>query len=190
MKNTTHYLFSLGLTNLYLLIEWGYDPILSRMLLVLSLLCSFISLMPNFLDQHVSTKYEYDGVQLPRYRHPLSHSPWTIAYFFPFLYLGEVTNMFFIQIIASLMTISWLSHLFLDLLNPGGIPIGKGAIFNNHSIKHYQFMINNGNYKRLRLARIPFNDIKANRNFSYFGLFLFSLNLATIFLTFLCGNSG
>jgi len=145
--------------------------------------------MPNFLDQHVSTKYENEGVQLPRYRHPLSHSPWTIAYFFPLLYLGEVTNIILIQIIASLMTISWLSHLILDLLNPGGIPIGKGAIFNNHPIKHYQFTINCGNYKRLRLARIPFNDIKANRNFGYFGLFLFSLNLASVFLTFLGGNS-
>ena len=187
MKNSTHYLFSLGLTNLYLLIKLD-DPIISSISVVFSLVCSFISLLPNVLDQHVSVKYEYEGVKLPRYRHPLSHSPWTIAYFFPLLYLGEVTDSLFVQIIAALMTISWLSHLLLDLLNPGGIPIGKQAIFTNHPVKHYQFMIFNRNYKRLRLARIPFNDIKANRNFGYIGLFLFSLNLATVFLTFLRGN--
>ncbi len=183
MKNSTHYLFSLGITNLYLLVEQGQDPIISRMSVVLSLLCSFVSLLPNILDQHVVV-----GVQLPRYRHPLSHSPWTIAYFFPFFYLGEVTEVLLLQILAALLTISWVSHLFLDLFNPGGIPIGRGAIFNNHPIKHYQFMINSREYKCLGLARIPFNDIKANRNFGYIGLFLFSLNLTSLFLTFLRSN--
>ena len=188
MKNLTHYLFALGLTNIYLLVERGHDPIISGMSVVLSLLCSFMSLVPNFLDEYVSIRYEYEGVKLPRYRHPLSHSPLTIAYFLPLIYLGEVTDLIFAQILSSLLTISWLSHLFLDSLNPGGIPIGRGAIFTNHPIKHYQFMINNRKYKRLRLARIPFNDIRANRNFGYIGLFLFSLNLANIFLTFLRGN--
>lgn len=186
MKNLTHYLFSLGLTNLYLLVTIP-DPIISRISIILSLFCSFVSLLPNLLDQQVSIKYEYEGVKLPRYRHPLSHSPLTIIYFLPFMYLGEVTDVLFIQILASLMTISWFSHLFLDMLNPGGIPIGKGAIFNNHPIKHYQFLINSKKYKRLRLARIPFNDLKANRNIGYVGLFLFSMNLATIFLTYLRG---
>ena len=174
------------MTNLYLLVTIP-DPIISRISIILSLFCSFVSLLPNLLDQQVSIKYEYEGVKLPRYRHPLSHSPLTIIYFLPFIYLGEVTDVLFIQILASLMTISWFSHLFLDMLNPGGIPIGRGAIFNNHPIKHYQFLINGEKYKRLRLARIPFNDIKANRNIGYIGLFLFSMNLATILLTFLRG---
>jgi hypothetical protein len=187
VKNSTHYFFSLGLSNLYLLNNQGNDPIISRISVVLSLFCSIVSILPNFLDQQVSIKYEYEGVQLPRYRHPLSHSPWTVFYFFPLLYLGEVTGVIFIQIVAVLLVISWLSHLFLDLLNPGGIPIGKGAIFNNHPLKHYQFMLTSRKHRRLRLARIPFNDVKANRNFGYIGLFLFSLNLATIFLTFLRG---
>ncbi len=185
MKNSTHYLFSLGLTNLYLLSEPGLDPNISGISIIFSLICSLMSVLPNYLDKSMSISME---VQLPRYRHPLSHSPWTIAYFLPLLYLSEVIDVRIIQIFSSLLTISWSSHLFLDLLNPGGIPIGKKPIFNNHPIKHYQFMIDNRKYKRIRLARIPFNDIRANRNLGYIGLFLFSLNLTTIFLKFLGGN--
>jgi len=184
VKNTTHYLFSLGLTNLYLLYEPKLEPSISGISIILSLICSFMSLLPNYIDNFVSISM---GVQLPRYRHPLSHSPWTIVYFLPLLYLSEAIDVRIIQILASLLTISWCSHLFLDILNPGGIPIGKKPIFNNHPIKHYQFLTNEYKHRRIRLARIPFNDIRANRNIGYIGLFLFSLNITTLFLSFLGG---
>jgi hypothetical protein len=118
--------------------------------------------------------------QLSRNRHPLTHSPWTILYFLPLFYLtGKLGNLP-LQIIVDLMTISWVSHLILDSLNPGGIPVGSKSVFNNHPVKHYQFQSEIPNkIRKIRIARIPFNSLKANRNVSYLGLFIFCLNLAT-----------
>ena len=185
MKNSTHYLFSLGIANLYLAVEQDHDFLILGFSIFLSILCSLFSVLPNYIDKKVSIDM---GIQIPRPRHPLSHSPWTIMYFLPFLYLSEVIDVKFFKIIVSLISISWVSHLFLDLLNPGGIPIGKNAIFKNHPIKHYKFIINKKNGKCLHLANIPFNDSKVNRNLSYIGLFLFSLNLTTMFLTLFRGD--
>ena len=184
MKTSTHYSFSLGLTNLFLLLEQRFDPSLLGLSVIFSLICSFMSVLPNYMDKRVSISA---GAKLQRNRHPLTHSPWTVLYFLPFLYLSEVVDAAIIQIIVSLSTISWCSHLLLDLLNPGGIPIGKKPVFNNHPIKHYHLRINNKKYKRIQLACIPFNDIRVNRNLSYIGLFLFSMNLTTTFFAVLGG---
>lgn len=183
MKNSTHYLFSLGLTNLFgmfVIDELFY----SWMTLILSIITSCFSLVPNIIDKYVNIHYENEGVIIGRNRHPLTHSPWTLFYFLPLVYLAQKSHFSIFEAIIVLLTISWLSHLILDSLNPGGLPLGKQSVFGNHPVKHYKF-----NWtlpkktKRLRIARIPFNDPRANKNLGYMGLFIFSLNCTRICLS-------
>ena len=182
MKNITHYLFSLGLTNLFLLSS-SRSPLMACVTVILSLFCSFMSLIPNFLDQQVSINFESNGVYLPRYRHPLSHSPWTMLYFIPIIYLTNVLGNEILQILSYLMAISWLSHLILDSFDSGGIPLGRKPIYSNHPIKHYQFKISDNKIKRLRFIKISGNKTKFNGWINYFGLFFFSLNLSNAILS-------
>ena len=178
LRKNTHYFFSLGLSNLYGLFVIN-DLIYSWFLIIISIVTSFISWIPNFLDHYMVVEGNNTSL-LSRNRHPLTHSPLTTLYFLPLLYLtGKLGNLP-LQIIADLITISWVSHFLLDSLNPGGIPIGRKSVFSNHSVKHYQFQsdIPRKN-RRIRIAKIPFNSLKANRNLSYMGLFIFSLNIAT-----------
>ncbi len=188
MKNSTHYLFSLGLTNLYGMFcinEFRY----SLMVIPLSLITSCLSWVPNIVDRYISTQFESEGVVLARNRHPLSHSPWTFLYFVPILYLVQKLDYEIIEMILVLMILSWVSHLFLDSLNPGGLPLGKKPIFSNHPVKHYNFhsgLVRKN--KRLRIAKIQFNDLAANRKLGQLGLFIFSLNFARFMLSFLGGR--
>ena len=183
MKNNTHYLFSLGFTNLYgmLIVE---EMFYSWIIMVLSTITSLFSLVPNIIDRYVNVQYENEGVLLTRNRHPLTHSPWTVFYFLPFLYLGQKSNVTILEVVITLFTISWLSHLLVDSLNPGGLPLGKLSVFSNHPVKHYKFHWTlPRNTKRIRIGRIPFNDPRANKNLGYLGLFFFSLNCARMFLS-------
>ena len=152
-----------------------------------SIICSLGSWIPNFIDQSMSVQYD-NGISAPRNRHPLTHSPWSLLYFLPLIYLAGKVRFEPLQIIFNLVIISWLSHLILDTLNPGGLPLGRQSVFTNHPVKHYKFPKNYPSKTRtLRFARIPFNDPKANRYLGYVGLFIFSLNLATNVLTFFWG---
>ena len=178
MKKSTHYLFSLGLTNLYGFLAI-HDLFYSWIVIIFSIFCGFWSITPNFLDHRMIVKSD-NMVLIDRNRHPLTHSPWTTLYFLPFSYLAGKLSLIALQIIIDLLIISWVSHLILDSLNPGGLPLGRKSVFSNHPVKHYQYKNDNPNKIRsLRLARIPFNDQKANHNLSYVGLFLFSLNLTS-----------
>ncbi len=157
----------------------------SWLIIILSTILSFFSWVPNILDQYMGAQYENEGVLLTRNRHPLTHSPWTIFYFLPFLYLVQKSHIPILESIISLLAISWISHLVLDSLNPGGLPLGIQPVFRNHPVKHYRFHSTRPQEtRRLRLARIPFNDPKANKNLGQFGLFIFSLNCTRTFLSF------
>jgi hypothetical protein len=177
MKNSTHYLFAVGLLNLFILICIK-DPVLAWLFLGLSFPLGAFSVVPNLLDIYITTKQCEKGLRY-RIRHPLSHSPWTLLYFVPLYYIVELFSnpMFLIANIT--LALGWLSHLFLDTLNPEGIPLGKKPIYLPHPVKHYSWQ-KRSKTRTLSLARIPFNDLKMNTTFSRFGLFLIALNLADL----------
>ncbi|MHA1978271.1 MAG: hypothetical protein ACW98I_15300 [Candidatus Hodarchaeales archaeon] len=155
----------------------------SWMILILSIITSFVGLVPNIIDRYIYVQYENEGVIIARNRHPLTHSPWTVLYFLPLLYLSQKSHVPLFEGIISLFAISWVSHLLLDSLNPGGLPLGRQPVFSNHPIKHYMF---NWTFpqktRRLSIAKIPFNDSRANKNFGYIGIFIFSLNVTRMCL--------
>ena len=177
MKNSTHYLFAVGLLNLFTLL-FIKDPILAWLFLVLSFPLGGFSVIPNLLDTY-TINLQYERGLKHRIRHPLTHSPWTLGYFFPLYYIGEMSSdpVFLIAIIT--LVLGWFSHLFLDTFNPEGIPLGKKPIYIPHPVKHYSWQ-NRSKTRTLSLARIPFNDLKRNATFSRFGLFLIALNLADL----------
>jgi membrane-bound metal-dependent hydrolase YbcI (DUF457 family) len=181
MKNITHYFFSIGLLNLFGLI-FIKDPIFSWLYIFLSFVLSGTSLIPNWLDKYTGTKKEYEGVQLRRHRHPSTHSPWTIGYFLPTIYIGnKISNPIITLIIFSLI-ISWVSHFLLDAFNPEGIPLGRNSTVSNHSVKHYLWIKPNNKTNKLVFARKEFNDQGVNKIISRIGLFLFTLNFSNLLL--------
>ncbi|MHA2243995.1 MAG: hypothetical protein ACXADY_03420 [Candidatus Hodarchaeales archaeon] len=185
MKNSTHYFLSVGMFNLYTLI-FITDPLLVWFSFMFSFPLSGISLVPNFLDSYTAANLKYEGVQLKnrssiQYRHPLTHSPWTLGYFIPFFYIVEITsNPILLAAFFAIIT-GWFSHLFLDSLNPEGIPLGIKPVYSPHPVKHYSWR-QPTNTRTLRLARIPFNSLKANKVFSRIGLFLLAMNIADLVL--------
>ncbi len=184
----THYLFSLGLTNLYGMFVID-DSIYSGVVLIVSLFTSLFSWVPNIIDRNIGVEFENEGVLISRYRHPLSHSPWTMIYFLPFVYLAQILHIMMLEILISLIAISWGSHLLLDSLNPGGLPLGRQSVFSNHPVKHYKFHWTfPQNSKQFRIARIPFNDPRANKNLGNMGLFFFSLNFSRVLLSLFRGQ--
>ena len=186
MKNSTHYLFSVGLLNLFTLL-FIQDQLLAWYCFGLSFPLSGISLIPNLLDSYSGANLKYEGVQLKKhrstnqYRHPLSHSPWTLSYFLPLFYITErIPNPIFLATAVAFF-LGWFSHLLLDAFNPEGIPLGRKPVFSPHPVKHYSWQQPN-NARTLRFARIPFNDPKANTVLSRLGLFLLALNLSDLIL--------
>ncbi|MFX1515752.1 MAG: metal-dependent hydrolase [Promethearchaeota archaeon] len=178
MKNSTHYLFGLGLLNLFILI-FIKDSILAWLFLALSFPLGAFSVIPNILDTY-TINLQYERALKNRIRHPLTHSPWTLpGYFFPLFYIVDIFSDPLLTIIIYMLALGWFSHLFLDCFNPEGIPLGKKPIYSPHPVKHYSWQTRNTT-KTLSLARIPFNDPKRNATFSRFGLFLIALNLADL----------
>ncbi len=186
MKNSTHYFLAIGLLNLYTLI-FIKDPILSWLFFGLSFPLSGISLVPNLLDIYTGANLKYEGVQLKKhrstlqYRHPLTHSPWTIGYFIPLFYIVGKIHELIPLIAVSVLCLGWFSHLFLDALTPEGIPLGRKPVFSPHPVKHYSWQQSNDT-RTLRFARIPFNNLKANTLLSRLGLFLLAMNIADLVL--------
>ncbi|MFX0084090.1 MAG: hypothetical protein ACFFAU_00315 [Candidatus Hodarchaeota archaeon] len=188
MKNHTHYFLALGLINLYSLL-FIREMVQTWFCFSISFILAGISIVPNLLDNYAGANFQYEGVQLVkhrfsrRYRHPLFHSPWTIGYFLPFVYIeGKISNPY-LSIIFLCLEIGWASHIFLDSLNPEGIPIGRKPIFSNHLSKHYQWSSHRlKEVHSFRLARIPFDSLKANKTASRIGLFLLAWNLAYLIL--------
>lgn len=184
MKNQTHYLFSLGLIHFYILISIS-DPNLSWLLSFSSIPIAGISLFPNLLDCIPGTTTMHQGVQLEkhrfsrRYRHALTHSPWTMAYFLPFISLVKFFQNSFYQAALIGSILSWFSHLALDVFNSDGIPLGWSSIYSNHPVKHYAWPKAN-NQRILRFARVTFDHPKVNSRVMNIGVFLFSLNLADL----------
>ncbi|UCE13420.1 MAG: metal-dependent hydrolase [Candidatus Heimdallarchaeota archaeon] len=176
MKNSTHYFLAIGIQNLYFLIFIN-DSVLSWFFFVFSFPMSVISLVPNILDSYSGVNHTYQT----KYRHPLTHSPLTLCYFVPLYYIAEKIVGTILLIIVLSVTLGWFSHLFLDALNPEGIPLGRKPIYSPHSIKHYSWYRANDT-RILRIARIPFNDPKANNTISHIGIFLVSLNIADLIL--------
>ena len=185
MKNSTHYFLAVGMYNLCTLI-FITDPLLSWLSFMFSFPLSGISLVPNFLDSYTAANLKYEGVQLKhrssiQYRHPLTHSPWTLGYFVPLFYIVEIIpNPILLATFFAIIS-GWFSHLFLDTLNPEGIPLGRKPVYTLHPVKHYSWR-QPTNTRTLRLARIPFNSLKANMVFSRIGLFLLAMNIADLVL--------
>ena len=181
MKNSTHYLFAVGILNLFTLLLIK-DPGLAWLFLGLSFPLGIFSLIPNLLDKYTAN-WQDRGTQLKlRVRHPLTHSPWTLGYFFPCYYFIDSfasDPVLLLTIIA--LSLAWFSHIFLDSLNPEGIPLGKQPIYLPHPVKHYSWQ-KHSKTRNLRLARIPFNDLKRNTTFSRFGVFFITLNLADLLI--------
>ncbi len=189
MKNQTHYLFSLGLIHLYTLLSIT-EPNVSWLLSISSIPIAGVSLLPNILDSIPGTSIMHQGVKLEkhrfsrRYRHALTHSPWTMAYFLPFLSLNDLIPNSYYQAMLMGLILSWFSHLALDAFNSDGIPLGCSSIYSNHPVKHYTWPKSN-NRRILRFARIPFDNAKANSCIMKVGVFFFSLNLADLLLNHL-----
>ena len=188
MKNHTHYFFALGLINLYGLI-YVNEIVQTWFCFAFSFIFAGISLLPNLIDNYTGADFQFGGVQLlqhrfsRRYRHPLTHSIWTLGYFLPLDYLSGVFKDPFFNIIVLSLKIGWMSHILLDSLNPEGIPIGRKPIFSNHLSKHYQWSSNRiNNARSFKIARIPFDSLKANKNTSRLGLFLLALNFTDLIL--------
>lgn len=177
MKNSTHYFLAVGLQNLYNLIFIN-DPILSWLLFGLSFPLGMFSLVPNILDSYSGVNHTYQT----KYRHPLTHSPlFSLCYFVLLYYIVEKIIGTLLLIIVLSIALGWFSHLFLDALNPEGIPLGRKPINSPHSVKHYSWYQAN-NTRTLRIARIPFNDPKANNFISHVGIFFVSMNITDLIL--------
>jgi hypothetical protein len=165
MKNRTHYFFSLGLINLFGLY---YIKEISQVwfCFTLSFLLAGMSLLPNFLDNFAGANFSYGGVQfvkhrhVRRYRHPLVHSPYTVCYFLPLIFLRDKVSK-----------------------NPEGIPVGRKPIYSNHLSKHYKWDLLEDVHS-FRMARIPFNSLKANKTLSRLGLFFLTMNLANMVINY------
>ncbi len=186
MKNSTHYCFAVGLFNLFILL-FIKDQSLAWFCFGMSFPVSGISLIPNLLDSYSGANLKYEGVQLKKhrstnqYRHPLSHSPWTLSYFIPLFFITERIYDPILLVTAVALTLGWFSHLLLDAFNPEGIPLGRKPVFSPHPVKHYSWQQPNDT-RTLRFARIPFNDPRANTAFSRLGLFLLAMNLSDLLL--------
>ncbi|NHJ01629.1 MAG: hypothetical protein EAX86_05770 [Candidatus Heimdallarchaeota archaeon] len=184
MKNQTHYCFALGIINLYDLLALK-DPILSWFIFISSLFIAGASILPNILDIIPNTSAQYQGVQLAkhrfarRYRHPLTHSPWTFSYFFPLITLADyLSDSLWYSLVTGLI-LSWTSHLILDAFNSDGIPLGRTAIYSNHPVKHYTWPKSN-KVRVLRFANVSFDNSKANTCIVRISGFLFSINFANL----------
>ena len=183
MKNSTHYFFALGLVNSIAFI-FVNDLFSSWIVILLSPITSCYSLLPNLLDSKINQRMEEEGVVIKRRRHPLTHSPLSSMYLFPFLYLTFITQNQIFYTLFFLLFLAWVSHLMLDALNVGGLPLGRQPIYRNHPIKHYKFQWSKTQTRhRLRIAKIPYNDTKANQRLCYLGFFLFTMNLVQSFLS-------
>lgn len=185
MKNCTHYSLALGLANLYTLI-FITDPLFAWITFVLSFPLGVISFFPNFLDSYSTPNLRYQWEQLKhrpfiQYRHPLTHSPWTLGYFFPFYYITERMAEPLLVIFVFIAGLCWFSHLLLDSLNPEGIPLGKKAVYSLHPVKHYSWR-QTTEARALSFARIPFNDPKMNTAVSRLGILLLTMNVSDLVL--------
>ena len=188
MERLPHYLFSVGLLNLYSMI-FVNDPVLGWIAFFGSFIMSYVALIPDLIDQYAGASYKYEGVQLKRYRHPLTHSPLTIVYFIPFLYISNILNNQILILISVYTFLSWISHLLLDSFNPEGIPIGKKPIMSNHLSKHYKWS-KFTKTRKLSFARVDYYDQKANLRIILIGLLFTSLNISNLLINFFFIISG
>lgn len=145
-------------------------------LFIFSFLLAGISLLPNYLERT-------DGRHVRRYRHPLTHNPCTLGYFLPLNFLRDKASNPFFDILVFSLLLGWASHIFLDSLNPEGIPVGRKPIYSNHLSKHYKWDLLE-DVRSFRVARIPFNNLKANKTISRLGLFFLTMNLSNLVLNY------
>ncbi|MHA2224609.1 MAG: hypothetical protein ACXAC8_05365 [Candidatus Hodarchaeales archaeon] len=180
MKNSTHYIFAIGFLNFYGIL-FIKETLNAWIVFGFSFLLSGISLVPNWLDQYVGASMKYNGVLLNRIRHPLTHSPMTVIYFVPLIYISDLLSNPLLQMILTSLFLSWCSHFLLDAFNSEGIPLGKKSSVENHPVRHYQWHQPNKT-RKIRIASIRFNDSKINSRLCGFGLFLMALNLSRLIL--------
>jgi len=147
MEQKTHIVFTLMI--IVYLDSSNYTP--TKLLfhlplgIIIGILCANL---PNTLD-----KLMYKGFNetklLGNCRHPLTHHPFTGLYLIIFLLIdlgyllqgvGIIINTYYIQeLLIYYLSISWYSHLFLDMLSAEGIPIWTKPIFEQDPSKSYLF---------------------------------------------------
>ncbi|WP_455463238.1 hypothetical protein [Candidatus Hodarchaeum mangrovi] len=188
MKNQTHLTFAVALMNIFLS-TFIHDTIELWFYFLLSYPLGFLSLVPNYLDMNLGFSPKFERINLSQrftltqYRHPLSHSPLTVLYFLPLIYITEGSDF---SVLIWLALISWISHLILDAFSAPGIPLGKTSIFSNHPVKHYVWKeFSNGRY--FSLSKWNKNENRTNSFFFRGGLFLIALNLSSLILITLEG---
>jgi len=183
LKELTHVLFAMGLLNLAILL-FVQNPSQAWILTLCSPLLSIISVVPNKLDSLLGFG-DFNSIPdrtITKYRYPLSHSPYTLGYFLPLLYIAEYLNIPIFEKLVVLTIISWMSHLALDALTDNGIPLGKSAVIQNHPMKHYHWIQTSRTHK-LKLDYLKgVNPEKINRKFSRIGVFLLSVNIFDLLL--------
>jgi len=129
----------------------------------------FVAIAPDFLDNLCHYSNRYDTCHYSNhYRHPLTHSPWTVSYFVALSLLlpAEPIFMFFTLHLG----IAWCSHLFLDALNPTGLPLLLSPALSNAEAKYYSHKRINHQTKRLVLGNVNYNNTKWNHGFYYSSL--------------------
>ncbi|MBN1801438.1 MAG: hypothetical protein JW891_08030 [Candidatus Lokiarchaeota archaeon] len=135
MKQYAHIAFSLGFGSLLTVTYNIFHPLGFFLLLILAVLY-FAGKANDWLDHEIYFKHE---------RRFLTHSPFSPLLLFIAIMIGSPFSIvtpslgFFVFISVYLI---FLGHIFLDALNCSGVPV-----FPN---------------KRVRIARIPYDDLMAN----------------------------
>lgn len=182
MKTRTHYLVAVGALHGFIVWQMGSIGVETAwMYSIWSFGLALLALLPNYIDRIVGPSWTHNGVLLGRYRHPLSHSPWTLGYFIPLTYLADVFHVPHFSFLVLGAGISWASHLLLDAWNPEGIPLGTQATITNHPVRHYRWTQNN-DVRKLRIGRVAFNDLEANIRLSRMGILGIMTNLILLVL--------
>ena len=172
---TPHLIFSLTLWFIFVLLAPGW-----------ALLANF----PDELDRLVCTGLQegpIDHCRSPLTHHPLTLSYWIIPMLIPaneytkllhlalfFLASGDrsslnVSSAFVFYVGIHLMAV-WGSHLFLDALNPSGLPTGRKSVYAPRPLRHYAWKELRPNVRSWRMARIRFDDERWNKILSVMGL--------------------
>ncbi|MHA1975102.1 MAG: metal-dependent hydrolase [Candidatus Hodarchaeales archaeon] len=183
MKDSTHVLFALGLLNLLVLL-FVPDPTQAWLLTISTPVLSVISILPNKLDQVLGSsldRYIADR-SITKYRHPFSHSPYTLGYFLPLIYLAGSLSIGILERFVMLVVMSWFSHLLLDAFTENGIPLGKKPVIQNNPKKHYHW-IQNSKARVLKFSSLKGVGLeKINTRISKCGIFLVSINVFDLLL--------
>jgi hypothetical protein len=145
---------------------------------------------PDELDQLACAGLEEGAID--HCRSPLTHHPLTLGYWIvpllipaseytkllqlPVFFLPPDERSFltissgFVSYVAIHLMVVWASHLFLDALNPSGLPTGRKSVYAPRPLRHYAWKELRPNVRSWRMAHIRFDDERWNQVLSLLGL--------------------